>query len=99
MKFDAAALDLDLSAVRSERIKDGYAYWRRLAATRLPARAMIDPAAIPALLPHTVLHGVMRGPLDFVWRLIGVEVRRRMARDLAGRRMSQIEGQGPGSRI
>jgi hypothetical protein len=60
---------------------------------------MIDPAEIPALLPHVVLHGVERNPLDFVYRLIGTEVRRHMAEDRTGQRMSAIPGQRAPSRI
>jgi hypothetical protein len=32
-------------------VKRGHAYWRGLCAGRLPSRAMIDPAAIPAQVP------------------------------------------------
>ena len=93
------AFDLDLGSVSSDIVKRGYAYWRGLCAGRLPSRAMIDPAAIPALLPHVVIHGVKREPLDFVYRLIGTEVRRHMAEDRTGQWMSSIPGQKPPSQI
>src|SRR5262245_38400580 len=95
----AAAGDLDLSTLHSEKLKSGYAYWRGRCSERLPSRAMIDPIDIPPLLPHIVLHGVERQPLDFVYRLIGSEVRRHMAEDRTGQRMSAIAGQRPPSRI
>jgi hypothetical protein len=97
--LDPATMVVDLSAVRSDKLKSGYAYWRSRCAGRLPSRAMIDPADIPALLPHIVLHGVERQPLDFVYRLIGTEVRRHMAEDRTGQRMSAIPGQRPPSTI
>jgi hypothetical protein len=96
---DPAAAALDLSAVRSDKLKAGYDYWRSRCAGRLPSRAMIDPVDIPALLPHIVLHGVEREPLDFVYRLVGTEVRRHMAEDRTGQRMSAIPGQRAPSRI
>jgi hypothetical protein len=95
----AADSTLDLSAVRSDIVKRGYAYWRSRCAGRIPLRAMIDPADIPVLLPHIVIHGAKREPLDFVYRLIGGEVRRHMAEDRTGQWMSQIPGQRPPSRI
>ena len=94
-----AAPELDFSAIRSARVKRGYEYWRGLCKGRLPARAMIDPGAIPDLLPHIVIHGVRREPLDFLYRLVGTEVRRHMSAERTGQWMSQIPGQGPGSRI
>ncbi|MCW5770023.1 MAG: PAS domain-containing protein [Rhodospirillaceae bacterium] len=95
----AERFDLDVSPLRSAKVRAGYAYWRGLCRDRLPSRAMIDPTAIPALLPHVVIHGVRRDPLDFVYRLIGTEVRRHMAQDRTGQWMSAIEGQKPPSRI
>jgi hypothetical protein len=95
----AGAIDLDLSRVRSDVIKRGYAYWRSRCGPGLPSRAMIDPTDIPTLLPHVVIHGVKREPLDFVYRLMGSEVRRHMAEDRTGQWMSTIPGQQPPSQI
>ena len=92
-------LDLDLSAVQSDIVKRGYAYWRTRCGPSLPSRAKIDPVDIPALLPHVVLHGVKHAPLDFVYRLIGTEVRRHMAEERTGQWMSAIPGQQPPSQI
>ena len=93
------AFDFDLSGVHSDIVKRGYAYWRSRCRERLPSRAMIDPADIPALLPHVVIHGVKRAPLDFVYRLIGTDVRRHMEQDRTGQWMSAIPGQQPPSQI
>jgi hypothetical protein len=95
----AGTFDLDLIGIRSDVVKRGYAYWRGRCSARLPARAMIDPTDIPNLLPHVVIHGVRREPLDFVYRLIGTEVRRHMAEDRTGQWMSAIPGQQPPSQI
>lgn len=93
------ALDIDISGVRSDVVKRGYAYWRSRCGPGLPARAKIDPVDIPPLLPHVIIHGVQRKPIDFVYRLIGTEARRHMAADRTGQWMSAIPGQGPGSQI
>src|SRR5690242_13890880 len=60
---------------------------------------MIDPTDIPALLPHVVIHGVRREPLDFVYRIVGTAVRKHMAEDRTGQWMSAIPEQKPPSRI
>lgn len=90
---------LDVTGLRSAIVRRGYDYWTSRCAGRLPSRAMIDPADIPALLPHVVIHGVRREPLDFVYRLVGTEVRRHMAEDRTGQWMSAIPDQSPPSRI
>jgi hypothetical protein len=95
----AGAFDLDFTGIQSQIVRRGHAYWRSHCADRLPSRAMIDPADIPALLPHVVMHGVQRDPPDFVYRLVGTEVRRHMAEDRTGQRMSAIPGQTPPSQI
>jgi hypothetical protein len=95
----SSAFDLDVSGVQSDIVKRGYAYWRSRCGPGLPARGKIDPVDIPPLLPHVVIHGVQRTPLDFVYRLIGTEVRRHMAADRTGQWMSEIAGQGPSSQI
>jgi hypothetical protein len=95
----SGAFDLDLTFIQSDIVRRGYAYWRSRCADGLPSRAMIDPADIPALLPHVLIHGVQREPPDFIYRLVGTEVRRHMAEDRTGQRMSAIPGQQPPSRI
>jgi hypothetical protein len=94
-----SAFTIDVSSVGSEIVKRGYAYWLSRCTTQLPSRAMIDPADIPTLLPHVVIHGVRRNPFDFVYRLIGTEVRRHLAHDRTGQWMSDIPGQRPPSQI
>lgn len=91
--------DLDMSTVSSEIVKRGYAYWRSRCGPKLPSRASIDPIDMPALLPHVVLHDIKREPPDFLYRLIGTEVRRHMSEDRTGQWMSSITGQQPPSQI
>lgn len=53
------------------RVREGFAYWDALRAGRpMPARAEVNPAAIPQLLPYILLIGV-NGPGDFEFRLMG----------------------------
>jgi hypothetical protein len=46
-----------------------------------------------------VLHDIKRDPPDFLYRLIGTEVRRHMSEDRTGQWMSTIPGQKPPSQI
>ncbi len=92
-------VDVDSATITSPRVREGFAYWRGIAAGGLPSRAMIDPTAIPRLLPHVVIHGVQREPRDFFYRLIGTAVRDHMVHDLTGRWMSDIPFQKPPSVI
>lgn len=91
--------DADSTAIASPRVREGYAYWRGLAVGRLPSRAMIDPTAIPRLLPHVIILGVRREPRDFFYRLVGTAVRDHMEHDPTGRWMSEIPFQKPPSMI
>jgi hypothetical protein len=74
--------------------------WERLRGDRFaPGRRDIDPALFRTVLANVVLFDVIADPLDFSYRLIGTEVRRRIRRNLAGVRFSAIEHQRPGSAI
>jgi hypothetical protein len=62
------------NVVTDARLLAGYKYWCRKAASRsMPRRADIDPAEIPALLPHVRLIDVV-GPGRYRYRLIGTTV-------------------------
>jgi hypothetical protein len=66
-----------------------HAYWqsRRPSADLLPGRAAIDPAEIPALLPHIFMLDVLEGPLRFRYRLVGSKLVIAGGRELTGRLM------------
>ena len=80
-------------------------YWNSLRGERpLPRRCEFDPADIPRLLPHLILAEVLRSGADgevddFRFRLIGTHVDARMNERYTGRRLSQIPGKQPGSKI
>lgn len=84
--------------LRSPRVREGLAHWRRLAGDRtMPCRKDLDPLDIPALLPHIMLKDVQHAPLDFRYRLVGTTVRYHSTADYTGLWMSQIPHQGPDS--
>lgn len=79
-------------------MRDGLAYWRGLAPGPglLPGRRHIDPAGMPALLPHTWLMEVHPPPagLDiprFRFRLVGTHVDLGFGDGKTGRWLDEIE--------
>ena len=87
------------SIITDERLKDGYAYWRRKSAGRkMPRRADIDPTEIPHLLPHIRLIDVV-GPGRFRYRLLGTEVRLHHIADPTGRFLDEVLSPPAGPRI
>lgn len=67
--------DLPLSEIRSQSVQDMDRYWRSLCrGTILPARNLIDPAAIKHLLPGTILVDIERDPFRVKYRLVGTLV-------------------------
>ncbi|WP_085900013.1 PAS domain-containing protein [Kiloniella majae] len=73
-------------------------YWEALPRVKeLPARADIDPQAIPALLPYCELIDVHRNPLDFEYRLIGTLIDEIATKCYTGLRLSEIPTQNPPS--
>jgi hypothetical protein len=76
---------LDTSAIRSERLRQVYAYWAaKIVGGRLPSRASIDPIEIPRLLPYLFLVDVERDPQRFRFRLVGTQVCSWAGRDTTG---------------
>lgn len=60
-------------------------YWHRIhPSDRLPGRQHLDPADIPALLPHVWLTDVFRDPWRFRMRLVGTAVVNYVGRDGTG---------------
>ena len=82
-----------------------FRYWDSIRGGRpLPNRCDFDPIAIPQLLPHLILVEVLRDEADgqvadFRFRVIGTRVDERMSDRYTGRRLSQIPGKRPGSKI
>lgn len=76
---------LDVSEIRSERLRQVYAYWRsKIVDGRLPSRASIDPLDIPSLLPFVFLVDVESNPRRFRFRLVGTQVCLWAGRDVTG---------------
>ncbi|WP_052742052.1 PAS domain-containing protein [Kiloniella litopenaei] len=71
-----------------------FRYWQSLLRVKeLPARADIDPQAIPALLPYCELIDVHRDPLDFEYRLVGTLIDEIVTQSYTGLRLSEIPTQ------
>lgn len=66
---------------------------------KLPNRDDLDPVEIPRLLPHVMLKEVRRDPWDFRYRVVGTVVREHSRSDWTGKWMSEIDGQGEGSKV
>jgi hypothetical protein len=75
---------VDANAFHSKRLRQLYEYWLGQAKGRLPARADIDPAAIPQLLPYLFMIDVERAPRRFRFRLIGTQICTWAGRDVTG---------------
>src|SRR5512134_1128852 len=67
---------LDLSQMRSQRVRRLHAYWRAKAEMRgsVPQRRDFDPVELPDLLPNLMLLDVEPSPLRFRYRLVGTRV-------------------------
>src|SRR5262249_27539334 len=74
-----------IEAPRDVRIKALYDYWDGLRCGRkMPSRADVDPAAIPSLLPHIIMHDVQPGG-GYTIRLVGEAVVDFVGRNGTGR--------------
>jgi hypothetical protein len=76
------------------------AYWFQLfdKTGSTPYRALFDPFAIPQLLPQVILLDVLEDG-DLRYRLLGTDIDQLTRRPYTGKRISEIPGQGPESRI
>lgn len=73
-----------IEAPRDPRIKALYDYWNGLRRDRaMPARADIDPAGIPKLLPYVIMYDV-KAEGGYAIRLVGEEVVNFVGRNATG---------------
>jgi len=73
-----------IDAPRNSRISALLAYWNRVRGERkMPARADIDPAAIPRLLPHVFMYSVGSHG-GYTIRLVGEDVVSFVGRNATG---------------
>jgi len=89
----------------SALVREALAHWHAIRGDApLPLRRALDPVDIPGLLANSELLDVLRGPMDFRYRLIGDAIDR-ISRDYisrdyyVGKRVSAIPGQRPPSQI
>ena len=88
--------DQDLSPVQREF----FSYWREQAGGRIAPRDQdIDVLDVPTLMPHVVILDILRDPLDFRYRLVGTSVREMSSANFTGKKFSDFDGRGPGSKI
>lgn len=72
--------------------RDIFDYWRRCAQSRrMPARADIDPVAIPHLLPGLSLLHVERERVDARYRLAGTRVREIYGLEVTGKCVFELD--------
>jgi hypothetical protein len=80
-----------LPHIADERLRDLYLYWNRLRGDRFaPARAEIDPADIPRLLPHLLLSELVEDGRRLRYRLVGTEVERNFGRSMTGLHVDEV---------
>jgi hypothetical protein len=73
-----------IDAPRDPQVKALYDYWNALRGDRaMPARADVDPATIPKLLPHIIMYDVAAEG-GYSIRLVGEEVVRFVGRNATG---------------
>jgi hypothetical protein len=91
MRSTSGGMDVDCR-LEAPMLKALMAYWqrRRPAADRLPGRADIDPADIPALLPHVFLVDVRRAPRAYRYRVFGTELVEAYGRDITGKSLDEL---------
>lgn len=90
----------DAPSVLGPRAEVALTYWQGLRRGRtMPARADLDPAAIPKLLTSVLLVDVLRDPLDFRYRLVGSDIDAISHRNFRGVRFSEILHMRRGNRL
>lgn len=88
------------SELNSKVVRAAVDYWEsKRTGDAPPDRAAFDPLEIPRLLPHLMWKDVRRDPWDFRYRVVGTIVREHSRHNWTGKWMSEVEGQGEGSRV
>lgn len=73
------------------RLDELFLYWDARRNGRFaPSRADIDPVDIPHLLSRIFIWEVEHDPRDYIMRLFGTELARRLNRDFTGQRFTEI---------
>lgn len=99
------------SARLPDKLLQALEHWKKLKGENvIPLRSMFDPLDVPSLLPHLLMVEVDRGAenpdmlgdldvKDFRFRLVGTYIDDRVKESYTGKRLSEIEGKGPGSAL
>ncbi len=77
-------------------------YWQQVAISkgiRMPSRADMRVQDIGKHMPYAVIFGIHSDPLDYEYRLVGTAVTENTFGDYTGKKLSEMEGKGPGSKI
>jgi hypothetical protein len=86
-----ASLPSFSASIAEPMLRAGYEYWRGKRAGRsMPRRSDIDPAEIPALLPHLMITEVLDEGRRFRYRLAGSAVTEAFGDSLTGKYVDEI---------
>lgn len=102
--MDSDALLDDLGRL-PDPLPEALRYWTKIKGERrMPRRCDFDPVDVPRLLPHVILTEVLRTGderrfEDYRFRVIGTYIDERLRRRYTGRRLSELDGKGPGSKV
>ncbi|WP_119305226.1 PAS domain-containing protein [Dongia deserti] len=91
---------IQASELSSEIVRAAVDYWQSKRTDNAPPdRDSFDPLEVPRLLPYLMWKDVRRDPWDFRYRVVGTTVREHSRHNWTGKWMSEVEGQGEGSRV
>jgi len=77
--------------IQETRLRELFEYWNaKRGERRMPLRSEIDPAEIPALLPHMMLVDTAETLEDFRYRLFGTSVCHGFGHDRTGVRFGDL---------
>jgi len=89
---------MELSVPQAE-LQTFWANWRTDHGGDLPARRDMDTRENRRLFSYVIVFDVLENPLDFQYRLVGTNVRKNTFADYTGKRLTEMEGKGPDSKI
>lgn len=85
-------ITMDLSEVRSARVRRVHEYWNNLRGARFaPGRDEIDPVELRDLLPSLLIVDIEIEPLRVRYRLVGTLVAEVSGFDFTGRYLDEVE--------
>jgi hypothetical protein len=91
---------IEPSELNSGIVRAAVDYWNsKRIGPAPPDRDSFDPLEVPRLLPHLMLKDVRRDPWDFRYRVVGTIVREHSRDNWTDKWMSEVAGQGEGSKV